>query len=208
MDTKIIVIDNFYTKPDLIRKFAIQDDYRSAAKNNYPGYESHRFFGIDKLKEAFEKILGRRIECNPERFTFGGFRIITEKSGYMPKVHADSIDWAGLIFLAPKAPLDKGIGFYKHIKTGFEHPPTDKEARQKGYEDANEFERQVVYHDQAELSQWELVSYISPVYNRLILFRGRDLYHAPLGDSVNNPIMHVSHKTSFSLKNYKRCFLC
>ncbi|KZE80764.1 hypothetical protein AV654_10420 [Paenibacillus elgii] len=187
MDTKVIVVDNFYLKPDLVRNLAIKDDYRSGAKNNYPGYESHRFFGIDTLAEVFQKLIGKQIYYNPDRFTFGGFRIITEKTGFMPKVHADSVDWAGLIFLTPEAALDKGVGFYRHLETGFESPPTDKDARKKGYEDSNEFERQVIYRDQADLSKWELMSFISPVYNRLVLFKGRDLYHAPLGGFGENP---------------------
>ncbi|EEM92343.1 hypothetical protein bthur0013_63200 [Bacillus thuringiensis IBL 200] len=139
------------------------------------------------MKSSFEKLIGKEIDADPDRFTYGGFRLITEETGLMPKIHADSIDWAVMIFLTPNAPLDKGVGFYRHIKTGLEGPPTDQKARELGFEDAAEFERAVIHRDQANLDCWELVSSISPVYNRLVMFRGRELYHAPIGGFGNSP---------------------
>jgi hypothetical protein len=56
-----------------------------------------------------------------------------------------------------------------------------------GYEDADEFELQVIRRDMADLSAWELVSFVSPIYNRLVLFRGSELYHAPLRGFGDEP---------------------
>ncbi|MEJ8545586.1 DUF6445 family protein [Brevibacillus borstelensis] len=186
METKVIIVEDFYTKPDVIRKLALQDQYASVAKFNYPGYQSHKIFSSEGLKIKIEQIIGRKIDVDTDRFTFGGFRLITEETGSLPKVHADAIDWAGMIFLTPNAPMDKGVGFFRHKATGLEGPPTDREARELGFEDACEFERQIIHNDQADLSKWELVSFVSPVYNRLVLFRGRELYHAPLGGFGDN----------------------
>jgi hypothetical protein len=33
----------------------------------------------------------------------------------------------------------------------------------------------------ADLDRWELIGSVGPVYNRLVLVRGCELYHAPLG---------------------------
>lgn len=187
MDKNIIVIDNFYTNPGAIRKLAIEDQYVSVAKLNYPGYQSQRIFSSDKLQKSFEELIDKEILVQPERFTFGGFRLITEDTGRMPKIHADSIDWAVLIFLTPNAPLDKGVGFYRHKETGLEGPPSDRKARELGFEDSFEFERQIIHRDQADLNCWELVTSVSPVYNRIVMFRGRDLYHAPIGGFGDSP---------------------
>lgn len=187
MDKNIIVVDNFYANPDAIRKLAIEDQYASVAKLNYPGYQSHRVFSSEKLRMSFEKLIDKEILVQPERFTFGGFRLITEATGRIPKIHADSIDWAVLIFLTPNAPIDKGVGFYRHKESGLEGPPSDRRARELGFEDLSEFERQIIHRDQADLNCWELISSVSPVYNRLVMFRGRELYHAPIGGFGDSP---------------------
>lgn len=166
MNKKIILVEDFYSQPDKIRDLALDEQYASVAKLNYPGYQSHKVFNSNVLKTSFEKLINRSIEVDPDRFTFGGFRLITKETGLIPKVHADSIDWAAMIFLSPHPPLDKGVGFYRHKETGLEGPPTDQEARKLGFEDAAEFERQVIHRDQADLSCWDLMSSVSPVYNR------------------------------------------
>lgn len=50
-----------------------------------------------------------------------------------------------------------------------------------GFADASEFDDKVIRNDKADLSKWERIAYIGPVYNRLILFRGGEFYHAPMG---------------------------
>lgn len=190
MQNKIIVIENFYKNPQLIRNLAIKSDYSSVAKLNYPGYQSDKEFDANGIIEAFEKIVGNKIENPKGRFTFGGFRLITENTGKILKVHADTIiDWAGLVFLTPNAPLDSGLGIYKHKETGLTGPPTDEEARQLGYEDASEFERCVIRRDMDNLSKWELISFIGNQFNRLVLIKGCELYHAPMkgfGENTEN----------------------
>ncbi|MGE7925936.1 DUF6445 family protein [Viridibacillus arvi] len=179
-EDQYIIIDDFYSDPDVVRQFALDENYASVAKLNYPGYQSHKVFKSQSIQEAFEKAIGKEIIVDPERFTFGGFRLITEETGKMPKVHADSIDWAGLVFLSNYFHQDAGVGFYRHKETGLIGPPTDLEARSLGYEDAAEFERQIIYRDQANLDAWELTFQVEPIYNRLVLFKGRELYHAPI----------------------------
>ncbi|MCP3033466.1 DUF6445 family protein [Halobacillus sp. A1] len=198
MDKKIILVEDFYSQPDQIRSLALDEQYASVAKLNYPGYQSHKVFSSDSLRISFEKLVGNQIVVDTDRFTFGGFRLITEETGSLPKVHADTIDWAAMVFLTPDAPADKGLGFYRHKETGLEGPPSDHKARELGFEDATEFEREVIHRDQADLSCWELVSSVSPVYNRLVMFKGRELYHAPIsgfGDSPEN--CRITHNFFF-----------
>ncbi|SFX75964.1 hypothetical protein SAMN04487866_1236 [Thermoactinomyces sp. DSM 45891] len=184
----IIVTDNFYADPDLVRSFALDATYSSGAQYNYPGYQSKkRLVNANALKESFERILGKKIEYNIENF--GSFRIMTKESGDIINVHVDATDWAGLVFLAPNAPADAGMGIFRHRETGLMSPPSDKEARKKGFEDAQEYENLIVHRDKTNRELWELVQDIEPVYNRLVLIRGNSLYHAPIrgfGDNSNN----------------------
>lgn len=186
LNEKIIVVDDFYTDPYQIRSLALNTDYSSGAKFNYPGYQSKkRLVNPEALKIAFENILGKSIEINPE--TFGGFRLMTESSGAVINVHIDAADWAGLVFLTPNAPLDAGLGIFRHRETGFMSPPLDKEARKIGFEDAQEFERQIVHRDKSKATCWELIKHISPIFNRLVLIRGNLLYHAAIKGFGHNP---------------------
>ncbi|MGX4670418.1 DUF6445 family protein [Cerasibacillus sp. JNUCC 74] len=178
---KIIVIENFYKNPELIRNLAVKSDYSSVAKLNYPGFQSDKEFDANGIIEVFEQIIGNKIEDPKGRFTFGGFRLITEQTGKVLKVHADTIiDWAGLIFLTPKAPLNSGLGIYRHRESGLTGPPTDMKARELGYEDTSEFERCVIRKDMDDPSKWELISFIGNQFNRLVLIKGCELYHAPM----------------------------
>lgn len=188
MPTKIIIVEDFYPNPDAVRDFALRTSFASAGRYNYPGWQSNKALHNDALREAFERQLGEPIEVDTERFTWGGFRIITEETGALIKVHADvAVDWAAMVYLTPDAPMSAGTGFFRHRETGFEGPPSDREARELGYEDAAEFELEVARRDMADLDRWELVSSVAPVYNRLLLFRGREFYHAPLGGCGDSP---------------------
>lgn len=186
MTNNVVVIDNFYEDPHSVRKLALNCEYVSGAKYNYPGYQSKKQYYTPEIVQKIENVIGSKI-TDIDRYTFGAFRIITKDTGSMPKVHADSvIDWAGLIFLTPDAPENNGLGFYKHKETGLVGPPTDQQSRMLGYEDSNEFERLVVRRDMADLNLWELTDVVLPVFNRLVLFRGCEYYHAPLGGSGSN----------------------
>lgn len=188
MNKKVIVIDNFYDNPDLVRRAALTSDFNSYAKYNYPGYQSYKAFNPSAISSIFEEVIGKPIDYDKESLTFGNFRLITEQTGNLSKIHADvMIDWAGLVFLTPDAPLDKGVGFFKHKASGLECPPTDLEARKMGYEDSDDFEERVIKPDMDNLEKWELISYVSPLYNRLVLFKGAEIYHAPMGGFGDEP---------------------
>lgn len=201
MRTKMLIIEDFYPNPDAVREFALRTSFASAGKYNYPGWQSNKALHNDALREAFERHLGERIEVDTERYTWGGFRLITEETGALTKVHADvAVDWAAMVYLSPDAPMRAGTGFFRHRKTGLHAPPSDREAREMGYEDAGEFELEVARREMADLDRWELVSSVAPVYNRLLLFRGCEFYHAPLGGFGNSPeTARMTHNFFFNV---------
>lgn len=180
--SRVIIVDDFYAKPDVVRKRALASDYANIEPTDYPGFASRHRLETAALAKTFTDLIGSTLDIDNSRFTWGGFRFITRESGARTKVHADAaVDWAGMVYLTPDAPMSAGTAFFKHRETGFTGPPTDREARALGYSDASEFDDRVVNRDKANLSKWEIVARIGPVYNRLILFRGGDFYHAPMG---------------------------
>lgn len=182
MNPDIIVIDNFYKDPDGVREMAINSDFMSGAAHNYPGWQSVSSFGVGPVKDAIESAIGKKVNADSERFTWGAFRLITEETGAKTKVHADSgCDWAAMVYLTPNLPPGTGTGFYQHRETGFFGPPSDAAARELGYRNAEDFESSVIRRDMADLSLWAVDTIVSARYNRLVLFRGGNYYHAPMG---------------------------
>jgi Family of unknown function (DUF6445) len=188
MRSKVIIVDDFYAKPDRMRELALSAEYADITATDYPGWQSRQNLRTDAIQQAFARLVGAPIYVDHARFTWGGFRFITAGTGELTKVHADtSIDWAGMVYLTPDAPPSAGTGFFRHRETGLSAPPTDRQARAMGFVDAAQFEDEVVHRDMADLSKWEEVGRIGPVYNRLILFRGSEVYHAPLGGCGDSP---------------------
>jgi hypothetical protein len=161
---RTIVVDNFYAHPAAVRERALRSQYADISPTDYPGFASRMTIDSQSL------------------------RFITEKSARGSKVHADTaVDWAGMVYLTPDAPMSAGTGFFKHTTSGFDTPPTDRQARSLGYCDAAHFDDAVIRQDKADFSKWELIGQVEPVYNRLVLFRGGEQYHAPLGGCGDSP---------------------
>ncbi|WP_406451865.1 DUF6445 family protein [Streptomyces sp. NBC_00876] len=185
---RIIVVDDFYAEPGKAREFALSHNYRSAAAYNYPGWQSEKMLHSPALMEAFAGLTGHQVDVDADSFTFGGFRLATEQTGRLANVHADqAADWAAMVYLTPDAPDSAGTGFFRHRRTGLERPPTDAEARAAGYGDAFAYEQAVIIPEYADAGAWELIEWVAPVHNRLILFQGCELYHASLGGCGSTP---------------------
>jgi hypothetical protein len=188
MQSKVIIVDDFYANPDAVRRRALRSHYADITPTDYPGYGSKQTIDSASLRDRFRELIGAELNIDTSRFTWGGFRFITEESGKHPKVHADvAVDWAGMVYLTPDVPMRSGTAFFRHRETGFDAPPTDREARALGFADASEFDDKVIRRDKADLSKWEQIARIGPVYNRLILFRGAEHYHAPMGGYGDSP---------------------
>jgi hypothetical protein len=199
--SRLIVVDGFYANPDAVRARALRSHYADITPTDYPGYGSRLTIDSASLRDRFSDLLGAELNVDRARFTWGGFRFITEKSGRQAKVHADTAaDWAGMVYLTPDAPMSSGTAFFRHRETGFDTPPTDRQARALGFSDASDFDDKVIRRDKADLSKWERVVHVGPVYNRLILFRGGEFYHAPMGGCGSGPeTARLTHNFFFNV---------
>ena len=188
MKSRVIVVDDFYAHPDKVRAQALNSAYANIEETDYPGYSSKVRLDAAMLRQRFGELISAEINVDNSRFTWGHFRFITEETGARAKVHADvAVDWAGMIYLTPEAPLRAGTGFFRHKETGLEAPPSNRQARALGYSDAQEFDDRVIRRDKADFSKWQRTTAIEPRYNRLVLFRGSEFYHAPMGGVGHDP---------------------
>lgn len=166
------VVDNFYTDPDSVREYGLMQNF-------YPdegsvGLRTKKQFLFDGLKERFEEIMGRKI-ANHTANGFGWYdesvngRFQSCQAGTKMVFHADTQDWAAIIFLSPDAYPHSGTGFYRHRETGIRH------AREINFETG--FGTSIYdlrYH--VDPSPYEKIETVANIYNRLIIFDGRLLH--------------------------------
>jgi hypothetical protein len=155
-----IVVDNFYTDPDSVRAFALQQPL-SLHPNNHKGIRSDAVYRFPGLKERFEQLLGTPIQGWETYGTNGCFQI--NLAGEQAVYHADGQTYAGVLFLTPNAPGAAGTKFYRS-KSGVRKPTpaNHDEVFQGGFYDSTRFEK---------------LDVVGNVYNRLVLFDAK-LIHA------------------------------
>jgi len=163
MRQDIIVIDDFLDHPDKVRQSVLDNkDKVDWGEGNYPGV---RTMVSDKkyqqmIVDKIESVLPFKIEMDMDTSTFAFQMCIESDDGWC---HQDSTDYSGVLYLTPNAPIDSGTLFFK--KESLPDPDSDE------------------YGDY-------IVDHIGNVYNRLIIFNGKDIPHRPnivgFGDSLEN----------------------
>lgn len=158
-----IVVDNFYEDPDLIRNFALSQEFKKH-ENFHKGKRTEKLFKFQGLKECFESILGNKIKGWDEYGVNGCFQYCI--GGDQLVYHRDSQEYAGVLFLTPDAPPDCGTSFYRSKHTKKMKAETDEE-----------FE--IVFKDGfLDSTGFDVVDVVGNVYNRLVLFDARQIHAA------------------------------
>jgi hypothetical protein len=147
-----IVIDNFLPYPNVVRSWALSQDWmdcermtqETGHKNTWPGFRTKQ---VSELDNEYANVVLSRISTIAN-YNFGisgnieiasSFQLTTKKDGDS-WIHLDNdVQVAGLLYLSPNAPLGAGTTFYNK-------PPH------------------------------EIVDTIGNVFNRLILYKA-DMYH-------------------------------
>lgn len=156
MRTSLLIVDDFYSNPDDVREFALQQDFD--VKGNYPGLRTAPFLNED-TKQGIQRLLephAGKITDWGEQYS-GCFQLCTAHDRTW--IHADvNNTWAGVLYLTPDAPLSGGTALYRHKETGH---VSDQQMDYEPY----------------DYTKWEVVDQVGNVFNRLVMYRG-DLFHA------------------------------
>lgn len=175
----LVVVDNFYSNPDLIRDFAI-NNLKFNNSEYHRGKRSERFL-LSGTKEKLEEILGRKIvNWNHPSYANGVFQYCTS---YDPIVyHIDTQTFAGAIFLTPNAPLDSGTATYRSKITGATRFEEFNEEYTKTFQGVSD---ELNFYDN---TNYELVDKVANVYNRLVMWDAKAIHAASnyFGDNINN----------------------
>lgn len=178
----LIVVDNFYNDPDLIRNYVInniQFDY----SNYHTGRRSINRFILDGTKEKFEEILGRPIlNWNHPEYANGKFQYCTSYDRVV--YHIDTQNYAAMVYLTPDAPLQTGTASYRSKLTGatrFDNGETG-ELYTKTFKGVS---NELNFYDK---TSWEEIDRVANVYNRLVMFDAKRLHSATeyFGDALEN----------------------
>jgi glycosyltransferase involved in cell wall biosynthesis len=160
---RLWIVDNFYADPYTVRDFVLQQEFDSDL-DYYKGKRTKEQFIIPGTKEAFEKIIGKKITNWTETHGMcGRFQYCTAEDDLV--YHCDGQTLAGMIYLTPDAPFSCGTSLYAHKKTGLRN--------ENDFEDTNVFEGG--FYDK---SKFELVDTAGNVFNRLVLFDAKCIHSA------------------------------
>ncbi len=162
MQTNLIVVDDFYGRPDVVRDYALSQEF--SIEGNYPGRRT-KSLATDEVKSYLQSFIephGGKITTWGEGYN-GAYQytVATERSW----IHTDDNNkWSAMVYLTPNAPLSGGTGFFRHEPTGRTTVPSDPELEKK------------IMADGQDITRWSLTGAVGNVYNRLIIFRA-DQYH-------------------------------
>jgi tetratricopeptide (TPR) repeat protein len=160
------VVDNFYTDPDAIRKFALDQEYHQGGiGRGYIGRRTFKQFLFPGLKEEFEKIMNRKITKWEEHGMNGRFQYSME--GEPLVYHCDDQAWAGMLYLTPDAPPETGTSTYAKKGTDIRHK-THPEIMQCFRAGSQNLDRTL----------FEPVDVLGNVYNRLVIFNAGYIHSA------------------------------
>jgi hypothetical protein len=178
METQLLITDQFYNDVDVVREFALQQDF--SITGNYPGNRTISFLN-ESVKETIESIIephaGKVIYWSEDQYT-GAFQYTTSRERSW--IHADqTTEWAGVCYLTPNAPHTAGTGIFRHKETGLIRAPKNEDGS------LNRELMDYIGKDSQDMTKWDLVDVVGNVYNRLVLYRG-DLFHMSLDYFGNN----------------------
>jgi tetratricopeptide (TPR) repeat protein len=176
---RLWIVDDFYADPHAVREFALQQEF-DPNLDYYKGSRTKDQYIVPGTKEAFEKIIGKKITNWTETHGMcGRFQYCTAEDALV--YHCDGQTLAGMIYLTPDAPFSCGTSLYAHKDT--------KLRNENDFEDINVFEGG--YYDK---SKFELVDTAGNVFNRLILFDAKCIHSANeyFGtDITNSRLFHL-----------------
>jgi hypothetical protein len=158
-----IIIDDFLDRPELVRNSALNLSYHNTGF--YPGFRSDRadYDYEEYVKNKIESITPLRIKT----FKQDSFRFQLCTNSDETWLHHDETGWAGVLYLTPNAPVNSGTGIYRHIPTQQFTGPANLDVRKE--------------------NEWELITVIGNVYNRLAIYNGQ-LFHRSIVPGFGNSV--------------------
>ena len=188
----IYIVDDFYPNPDKVREKALKEFFypgRKGTKTMFPGDRTLGRITLENflyVKNRLETIIGKRMIHFPRDNSNTAFTLGKEtKHSLLNWVHHDCAHlteaitkefdgnaWASVCYLSPDAPATHGTALFMSEKSGKIYKTDDHSYGLSSFKDFWE------YGNAPEGEDFQMHSYISNMYNRLIIYPA-DYWHAP-----------------------------
>lgn len=176
---RYIIVDNFYTEPDLVRNHAIALKREEQSGGNYSGVMSEEHFLTPEHMTAFHQLFGHSVI--PSTQLSGKFRFSKLDDSATQDIHFDpgpNQIWAGVWYGSKEHPDVDGTAFWKHKRTELESIPLTQEGiEQYGWRNADDL-KVFLDTDGMDHSKWDKTLVVPYKYNRLVMFRPW-MFHSP-----------------------------
>lgn len=186
----LTILDNFYETPSLVRNFALRQTFSKDRTVDHPGTRTDFISELDKeLFNVFVlKILNLFFDTNKDNvsYTINSFFQMIPESFEEGWTHNDgNVSMAGIVYLTPDAPLNGGTLICKEKEPGtlYDYQMRNDFYNQKDI-DLNLYRK---FRD-AHNNKFDTTIEISNVYNRLVIYDGRDFHreHKFFGNNIQN----------------------
>jgi len=174
LDTNLIVVDNFYEDPIGVRNFALSRDTFKFHPQWHKGRRTEENFRPAQVKNAIEKLLGKKIAGWETNGANGVFQYCTAEDALV--YHVDTQSYAAVVYLTPDAPPESGTTFFRSKINKLREEPSNEVAtllNKNKHQIINEIFQRGFY----DKTQFEVVDVVGNVFNRLVIWDAK-LIHA------------------------------
>lgn len=195
-ENKIIIIDNFYPEPDLVRDFALKQVYNQVTNPDgmvIPGLRTEDLKDVDDdmfrllKRSVFLSLFGiPRYHISLEESVITNYQLCYESHGdswvHGDSLEDDGINVSGVVFLTPNPPKNSGTIFYE-INPEYAQEASNYFDEHKSFRGINRVENVDLYEKYFKVKQ-----VVENVYNRAVIYSGKTLHKSDFyfGDAPDN----------------------
>ena len=180
----VIVVDDFYADPDLVREYTM-NNLEFKPSGYHKGQRSTSKFILEGTKEKLEEVIGKKIKnWNYEGYANGVFQFCTADQPIV--YHVDTQMYAAMVYLTPDAPPQTGTAMYRSKVSGISSFPGNE--TRMGEEYYNTFKGTNSDMNFYDGTHFEKIDDVGNVYNRLVIFNSSQIHAATeyFGDAIDN----------------------
>ena len=184
MKKSLVVFDDFYEDPMVVRTIAESLRFRRKPGATYPGSEA---VDLTTDWEEVRQILIDRIDddcgypCPKDPpFDQGKFRLAMASDWETSPVHQDVQSWSGIVYLSLPEHCQGGVAYYKDSRTGAtelsEEWIDDVFGHLVGAPKGEQLAYQAAYMQDPQ--NWEKIGEVHAAFNRVILLNGHCFHNS------------------------------
>src|SRR4051794_3989351 len=167
----LIVIDDFLSEPDALRRRALELTYSGAG--HFPGLNSIEKIKLNGLTGTISQLVHEPLHTpwspdNPHE----SCRLALASDDQPGRVHIDTSHWTGVLSLSRDEDSSGGTEFFHHRRSSTNHLPlTPATLSKAGYNSYGELDADILQKDSHDPTKWDRVLSVPLRFNRLILLQ-------------------------------------